>query len=60
VATVDLPSAAQLRPGEALRFAPLEAGAALALLRAREARLAQVAEAVKSRLERLDWGIILP
>lgn len=60
VATVDLPAAAQLRPGEALRFAALEAGAALALLRAREVRLAQLAEAVKSRLARLDWGIILP
>lgn len=60
VATVDLPSAAQLRAGETLRFAAVEAGEALALLRAREERLAQVGAALKTRLERLDWGIILP
>jgi antagonist of KipI len=58
VATVDLPSAAQLRAGEFLRFRPVAVGAALALLRAREDRLEALAAAVKTRLDRLDWGII--
>ena len=58
VATVDLPAAAQLRPGEALRFRPAAAAEALDLLRAREERLDALAEVVKVRLERLDWGII--
>jgi len=58
LATVDLPAAAQLRPGEALRFRPLEHWEALGLLRARERRLETLAGVVKTRLERLDWGII--
>lgn len=58
VATVDLPAAAQLRAGEALRFRPVGAREALALLRAREDRLETLALGMKKRLGRLDWGII--
>jgi antagonist of KipI len=39
VASVDLPKAAQLRPGESLRFLPISLEEAQALLLRREARL---------------------
>jgi antagonist of KipI len=52
VASVDLPSAAQLRPGETLAFRPVGAPEALALLRAREARL----DALRQRIS----GIMAP
>jgi len=60
IATVDLPGAAQLRSGETLRFRQVEAGQALALLRAREARLEALAEAVKGHLEHLEWEMMAP
>jgi antagonist of KipI len=52
VAAVDLPKAAQLRPGEELRFEPVSVDAAQALLLQREARLRELAAAVAVRRTR--------
>jgi antagonist of KipI len=43
VATVDLPKAGQLRPGERIRFVPVEVGEAQQLLRARQRQLRALA-----------------
>jgi antagonist of KipI len=52
VATVDLPKAAQLRPGEELRFEPVSLDAAQELLLQREARLRELAASVAGRRTR--------
>jgi len=49
VATVDLPRAAQLRPGEPLRFEPIALEAAQDLFLRREARLRQLAASLAER-----------
>ncbi len=49
VATVDLPKAAQLRPGEELRFEPIALEAAQDLYLRREARLRELAASVAER-----------
>ena len=49
VAAADLPRLAQCRPGDALRFVPIERDAALARLRAQAARLQRMALAISAR-----------
>ena len=49
LAAVDLPRLAQRRPGDALRFAPIDAGEAARLLEAREQRLLRMETAIARR-----------
>jgi len=49
LAAVDLPRLAQRRPGDALRFAPVDAGEAARLLEAREQRLLRMETAIARR-----------
>ena len=51
VAAVDLPRLAQVRPGTALRFAPVEAATAAALLHARRRARDQLEARIRARLE---------
>jgi antagonist of KipI len=58
VAGVDLAAAAQLRAGDRLGFRLVTARLARELLLAREQRLAELAEAVKARLQEAKWEMI--
>ena len=49
LAAVDLPRLAQRRPGDTLRFAPIDAGEAARLLEAREQRLLRMETAIARR-----------
>lgn len=52
IASADLPRLAQCRPGEAVRFAPIDRGGALARLRAQDARLERMRLAVAMQRRR--------
>ena len=58
MASADLPAAAQLRAGESLRFLLETPEAARERLLARERRLQGLEAVLKSRMQRLEWGII--